>query len=230
MLPLLLAGGVLAFSSGMMPSYNNQNDMDGTYEKELREIHHSGALAAINSTRNIHSEETKMIRPNNASSTHPMEHAKKHITYVTKKNRLLGKLHEDNAREDDIRIIRKNYSASVPLVMLPNHEGFSQFDSLPNAYYDRESEKPPADHMFQFYKDPYGHNANAPAHEYNYMYPNILYWGNHWGPGGPSFKAVGNQYRDPDYESIKYKPKTNIRLADKFKKKVRFSNSSNKSY
>lgn len=202
MLPVVLAGGLLWYSS----SQQQPNTGETKYDLESREINHMGLIRSTNSTRGIWAEEVNIVRPSNGCHVPPLEHAIEQQRWQAKRNNALGKLYANAGIEENRGIIRNSFGAKPPLVMLPNHEAFSQFDSLPNAYYDRESAAMPADNRSDLYRDPFGHNNSTPAGEYTYMYPNILYWGNPWGTGGPKFQAVGNQYRNTDFETFKEKP------------------------
>lgn len=214
-------------------NYRNNTTLH-TYQKRLdleqRESNHSGLLISANRSANaISSEETKIVRPTNSSKIPVMQNLLEWQNWFYGKNFILGNLYADAKKSmDNNQIIRPNLVHKTRLMMLPNHEAYSDFDSLPNAYYDRQSADTPVDNMILEYRDQYGNAGGAPAQGYSYLYPSFLYYGNPWGVGGQNFVAVGNEHRKPNYETNRVK--TPGTAQDKLKnplKKVRFGNNVN---
>lgn len=170
---------------------------------EQREAMHTGFLRSANRGSNIiDSEETRAIRPARGSSD-PRFTAGEWQQYHYEKNNKLGYMASWARALDNLKILRYDYSHKPGLLMLPNLEGFSEFQNVPNAKFDRRSAQAPWDERIDLYRDPFGTSGGAPIQGRSNVVLNKLYVGNPWGAGGQQFIAVGNQHRDPGYADHK---------------------------
>lgn len=167
---------------------------------EQRECMHSGFLRSANRGSNvIDSEETRAVRPVDGH-VDPRFNAAEWQRFFYEKNNTLAKLYSGaNGALDNLGILRYSYSKKPGLLMLPNYEGFSEFDLVPNAKFDRISADAPLDERVDLFRDPFGNAGGAPIQGRSNVVLNRLYVGNPWGPGGQQFRAVGNEHRDPGY-------------------------------
>lgn len=170
---------------------------------EQREAMHTGFLRPANrATAVLDSEEMRAIRPARGS-VDPRTNAAEWQQHHFEKNDKLGEMYSYGRALDNLKILRYNYSKKPGLLQLPNKEGFAEFASLPNAFFDRLSGEPTLDERVDLYRDPFGNAGGAPLVGRSNVVLNKLYVGNAWGPGGQQFEAVGNGFRDPGYADKK---------------------------
>lgn len=152
-------------------------------------------------TNNIHSEETRIVRPYGNAPRDPVEAAVAGEVFMKKKNDHLAQLYQEN-RPFGRQILTPNIHTKVPLAQIPHPESSwaELLKNIPNKIFDKNNAKVPLEDQHYRYTDPFGHAGANPEHGVSYVWPNYLYYGNPWGVGGQLFTHLrqGGQIND-DY-------------------------------
>lgn len=197
MIGLLGALGVAIYV--FAPESGHTTEQKSKMEIEVRESKHTGFLRSANrSNEVVHSEETAIVRPARGRDS-PLDTAAKWQVYHYTKNNILGTLGSWGGALNNLGIIRPDYRKKPGLPGLINHEGFHDWDAVPNAWFDRQSAATPPENMPHLNRDQFGNSGGTPQQGPSDVVLSKLYVGNPWGVGGQDFIAVGNQYRQPGY-------------------------------
>lgn len=169
---------------------------------ELREASNYGFLRGANTAKSgvIASEETRVIRTPTYNKGQVIENARKVWLYQKEKNDMIARMNNGAAIFMNRGTIRPNNQKRPGLLQVPTRKGGweSAFGDIANVTYDI-NDGIPADQMTANWRDQYGDAGGFPRNGRPQTVLNELYVGNPWGVGGQLFKAVGNQYRNPEF-------------------------------
>ena len=177
-LAILIGAGAWALSG-----QNTPQPMQMAPDAEER---FNGRLGKWNSSNNVHSEETKMIRPPGRNPSNPVILAYEVDQYQIKKNHILGEIFKMAGIHSHKGILQADKIKHTPLPRLMHPDG-AQSDALrnyPTLTFERTNASMPEEDARTGFKDQYGHAGSNPKNGKPRRWPNQLVFGSPWGTGG----------------------------------------------
>lgn len=190
------------------------NDWEERLTGRLRNLHRG--------LRNIHTEETRVIRKYGGHSD-PIQAARDYERYHKQKIDHLARLHVQHIH-DNRKINKYSVNTRFANAMVPNRDSVwaSLLSNVPNIIYEYDNSALPNENKSWLYRDQFGHAAANPEQGASYVWPDWNYYGNPWGMGGELYSHLRQGGQQDDKYLWPRKNDTNNTLLKK--KSVRFSN------